>query len=94
MTDVTFVKGETATSDRVWVTMPDGQAARVAVHVIHDLPHLVTDAALDGLAAQTWPEHRVAKTATNAVTNRWGDGPALPPGGVLRLEWPLPARCT
>jgi hypothetical protein len=153
-----------------------GEARRGAVHVVHDLPHLVVESAFgitDGLwgelaagdhaeagrAASTrdprrhkhgrivsgaatgtrtgdWliPGHRQAKAITNCVTNRWGDGPdtpagvrdraartgdpslpgllagvadetiaaaiwdvrdlerrwaAVPPGGTLRLSWPL-----
>jgi hypothetical protein len=123
MADVTMVKGETPASDRVWLTMPDGTVRRVAVHVIHDLPHLVveslfglddglwgvlarggfaaanraaaacgshrarlvTDADFDPLAAQNWPGHRVAKAATNAVVNRWQDGPDTPDGVRARL---------
>ena len=168
--DVAIVKGETPAADRTWLTFPDGTSRRAAVHVIHDLPHLVvesvfglddglwgtlavggfepatreltkryarirlvTDAPMDDIAERTWPQHRVAKAAVNAVLNRWGDGPdtpdgvrdrlrgyspdaadladrlddetirvaaaavrrlyrewsALPPGGTLRLTWPL-----
>jgi hypothetical protein len=123
MADITIVKGETPAGDRTWMTMPDGSTQRVAVHVIHDLPHLVveslfglddglwgvlarggfatankaasrrdpgraklvTDAEFDPLAADTWPAHRVAKAATNAVTNRWQDGPDTPDGVRARL---------
>jgi len=106
-----------------------GGAQRVAVHVVHDLPHLVveslfglddglwgvlarggfaaanraaaapgsrqhrsrrarlvTDAEFDELAAQNWGGHRVAKAATNAVTNRWQDGPDTPGGVRARLR--------
>lgn len=89
-----------------------------------------------GISVREWltPGHRRAKTITNCVTNRWGDGPdipagvrdrvarandpslhdllarvddqtiamaiwgvrnlqrrwvAVPPGGTLRLSWPL-----
>jgi hypothetical protein len=124
MAEITFVKGETPASDRTYMTMPDGTARRVAVHVVHDLPHLVveslfglddglwgvlarggfaaanraatardsrrgrlvTDAEFDDLAAANWPGHRVAKAATNAVTNRWGDGPDTPAGVRARLR--------
>lgn len=54
VTDISFVKGETPAGDRVWVTMPDGAARQVAVHVIHDLPHLVVESLFeldDGLWA-------------------------------------------
>jgi hypothetical protein len=123
MADITIVKGETQAGDRTWMTMPDGSTQRVAVHVIHDLPHLVveslfglddglwgvlarggfaaankaagsrdpgraklvTDADFDPLAAESWPAHRVAKAATNAVTNRWRDGPDTPAGVRARM---------
>src|SRR5487761_208069 len=116
MADITVVKGDTAAADRTWLTPEDGPAQRVAVHVIHDLPHLVvetlfgiedglwgilarggfshanqavtardsrrarlgTDTEFDELAAQNWLGHRVAKAATNAVVNRWQDGPDTP----------------
>lgn len=123
MSDIAIVKGETPAADRTWMTMPDGSTQRVAVHVVHDLPHLVveslfglddglwgvlarggfsaankaagrrdsaraklvTDAAFDDLAALNWPAHRVAKAATNAVVNRWQDGPDTPGGVRARL---------
>ena len=123
MADITFVKGEPPAGDRTWMTMPDGSTQRVAVHVVHDLPHLVveslfglddglwgvlarggfaaankaassrvpgraklvTDAEFDELAAASWPAHRVAKAAANAVTNRWQDGPDTPAGVRARL---------
>jgi hypothetical protein len=121
--DVAIVKGETAAADRTWLSFPDGTAHRAAVHVIHDLPHLVvesvfdlpdglwgtlaaggfapanraltrrrshirlvTDAPLDDLAAGTWPAHKVAKAAVNAVLNRWRDGPDTPAGVRARLR--------
>jgi hypothetical protein len=181
MAEITMVRGETAALDRTWLGPPGGPAEQVAVHVVHDLPHLVveslfgiddglwgvlaaggfaaanrartrrsarrarlvTDLPLDDLGARHWPGHVVAKAAVNAVLNRWQDGPdtpggvrarlragaavsadggyrqrvtdllarlddpaialaigatrrlaaawaALPPGGMLRLAWPLP----
>jgi hypothetical protein len=102
---------------------------------------IVTSAASSSSRTDEWlsGSHRVAKTITNAVVNRWGDGPdtpsgvrsrlvrndseqmqslmarvqdetiaaaiegvaellrrwaATPPGGTLRLTWPLaPRRC-
>jgi hypothetical protein len=50
--DVAIVKGETPAGDWTWLTCPDGAARRAAVHVIHDLPHLVVESAFgldDGL---------------------------------------------
>lgn len=47
---------------------------------------LVTDAPLGALGEAAWLGHRVAKTATNAVANRWGDGPDTPDGVRARLE--------
>lgn len=96
----------------------------------------IVSGAASGARTEEWlgPGHRVAKTVTNAVANRWGDGPntparvrerlagqdcpeiqallarvsdqqiatailavrtlhqrwtATPPGGTLRLAWPL-----
>ena len=130
MAGVTFVKGETAAADRTWLTTAGAPTQRVAVHVIHDLPHLVvestfgiedglwgvlarggfaaanravtarsrparlvTDAEFDRLAAENWPGHRVAKAATNAVVNRWQDGPDTPAGVRARmLAHPVPER--
>jgi hypothetical protein len=126
--DVAIVKGETPAGDRTWLSFPDGTARRVAVHVIHDLPHLVvesvfalddglwgtlaaggfepssrgltrrsmakhggrirlvTDAPFDDLATRNWPAHTVAKSAVNAVLNRWGDGPDTADGVRERLR--------
>jgi hypothetical protein len=126
--DVAIVKGETPTGDRTWLSFPDGSAHRAAVHVIHDLPHLVvesvfglddglwgtlavggfapanraltrrngrlrlvTDAPFDDLAETTWPGHKVAKAAVNAILNRWGDGPDTPDGVRDRLRRSGPA---
>ena len=41
--DLAIVKGETPAGDRTWLSFPDGTARREAVHVIHDLPHLVVE---------------------------------------------------
>ncbi len=121
--DVAIVKGETPAADRTWLTFPDGTARHAAVHVIHDLPHLVvesvfgledglwatlaaggrapaarpaarrngrirlvTDASPGDIAAQAWPGHLVAKAAVNAVLNRWSDGPGTPAGVRARLR--------
>jgi hypothetical protein len=121
--DVTLVKGESAALDRTWMSRPDGSTGQLAVHVVHDLPHLVveslfgledglwgvlarggfsaanrartlsrgrrarlvTDLPLDELAAGNWTGHLVAKAATNAVVNRWQDGPDTPDGVRARL---------
>jgi hypothetical protein len=126
---VTMVKGESAALDRTWMSMPDGPASQVAVHVVHDLPHLVveslfgledglwgvlalggfsaasrartlrrgrrarlvTDLPLDELAAGNWTGHLVAKAATNAVVNRWRDGPDTPDGVRARLSPAAPS---
>jgi len=50
--DVAIVKGETPAGDRTWLSFPDGTARRAAIHVIHDLPHLVVESVFaldDGL---------------------------------------------
>src|SRR5262249_14814155 len=119
---VVFVKAdgdERGDRDRTFITR-DGVTRQVAVHVVHDLPHLVVESLL-GLDDGLWGElvagvhaasdraatardpkrqkrgriaagagaptdewlsegHRRAKTLTNAVTNRWGDGPDTPAG--------------
>ncbi len=128
MADVTFVKGETSALDRTWMSMPDGSTRQLAVHVVHDLPHLVveslfgiedglwgvlarggfsaanqartrsrgrrarlvTDVPLDELGARSWRGHVVAKATTNAVLNRWQDGPDNPDGVRARLQPSLP----
>ncbi|HYX57801.1 MAG TPA: hypothetical protein VE888_02205 [Streptosporangiaceae bacterium] len=124
MAEITLVKGETSALDRTWMSIPDGSTRQVAVHVVHDLPHLVveslfgiedglwgvlarggfgpanlartrshgrrarlvTDVALDDLGARNWRGHVVAKAATNAVANRWQDGPDTPDGVRARLR--------
>jgi hypothetical protein len=174
--EITLVKAR-GPGDRDRAYLKAGDATRRgAVHVIHDLPHLVVES-LFGITDGLWAElaagfhaaaghaasardperhkqgrivsgaaanartgqwltsgHRRAKTITNCVTNRWGDGPdtpagvrdrvarandsslhdllarvddetialtirgvrdlerrwmAVPPGGTLRLSWPL-----
>jgi hypothetical protein len=42
--------------------------------------------ALDELGARNWRGHVVAKAATNAVVNRWQDGPDTPDGVRARLR--------
>jgi hypothetical protein len=51
--DVAIVKGETPDGDRIWLSFPDGTARREAVHVIHDLPHLVVESVF-GLDDGRW----------------------------------------
>jgi hypothetical protein len=112
--------------DRVYVEV-EGRTRRAAVHVVHDLPHLVVESlfeitdglwgeltaglhneasyaatardpkrqkggrivsgAASGARTEEWLSegHRVAKTVTNAVVNRWGDGPDTPAGVRSRL---------
>jgi hypothetical protein len=122
--EITLVKGEIPALDRTWMSMPDGSTRQVAVHVVHDLPHLVveslfgiedglwgvlarggfaaanrararsrgrrprlvTDMPFDDLGAGHWRGHIVAKAATNAVMNRWQDGPDTPDGVRARLS--------
>jgi hypothetical protein len=174
--EITLVKAaDPSDRDRAYLKTAD-VARRGAVHVIHDLPHLVVESlfgitdglwgelaagshaaasqaaaardpkrqkqgrivsgAAAALPTEMWltPGHRRAKTITNCVVNRWGDGPntpagvrdrvarqhnpalehllarlddetiaaaisgvrdlehawlAVPPGGTLRLSWPL-----
>jgi len=122
--EITLVKGDTSALDRTWMSMPDGSTRQVAVHVVHDLPHLVveslfgiedglwgvlaqggfsaanrartrsrgrrarlvTDVPFDDLGLRNWGGHVVAKAATNAVVNRWQDGPDTPDGVRSRLQ--------
>jgi hypothetical protein len=42
--------------------------------------------ALDDVGARNWRGHIVAKAATNAVVNRWQDGPDTPDGVRGRLS--------
>ena len=51
--DVAIVKGETPAKDRIWLSFPDGTARREAVHVVHDLPHLVVESVF-GLDKGLW----------------------------------------
>jgi hypothetical protein len=122
--EITIVKGDTPPLDRTWLAVPGEPARQVAVHVVHDLPHLVveslfgledglwgvlaqggfatanqartrshgrrarlvTDLPLDDLGARHWAGHVVAKAATNAVMNRWQDGPDTAAGVRARLR--------
>lgn len=51
--EVAIVKGETPAQDRTWLSFPDGTSRREAVHVIHDLPHLVVESVF-GLGSGLW----------------------------------------
>ena len=51
--DLAIVKGKTPAADRTWLSFPDGTAHRAAVHVIHDLPHLVIESVF-GLPDGLW----------------------------------------
>ena len=53
MTEITLVKGETSALDRTWMSRPDGSARQVAVHAVHDLPHLVVES-LFGIDDGLW----------------------------------------
>jgi hypothetical protein len=71
--DVAIVKGETPAGDRTWLSFPDGTARREAVHVIHDLPHLVVESVFcldEGL----WGTLAAGgfESASRAVTRRSG----------------------
>ncbi len=126
--ELSLVKADGAQDrDRVYLT-DDDDTRRIAVHVIHDLPHLVVESlfriddglwgelaagfhattnrastardvrqqkkgrivsgAASGVDTNLWLSagHRAAKTATNAVVNRWRDGPDTPAGVRARLD--------
>jgi hypothetical protein len=69
--DVAIVKGETPAGDRTWLSFPDGTARREAVHVIHDLPHLVVESVF-GLGDGLWGTLAAGgfEPARRAVTRR------------------------
>jgi hypothetical protein len=71
--DVAIVKGETPAGDRTWLSFPDGTAHRAAVHVIHDLPHLVVESVF-GLDDGLWGTLAAGgfEPASRAVTRRNG----------------------
>ncbi len=74
--DVAIVKlVRRQSADRTWLSFLDGTARRAAVHVIHDLPHLVVESVFgldDGLwgtlAATAW----ASSPRAGAVTRRNG----------------------
>jgi len=71
--DVAIVKGETPAGDRTWLSFPDRTARRAAVHVIHDLPHLVVESVF-GLDEGLWGTLAAGgfEPASRAVTRRNG----------------------
>jgi len=73
--------------DGLWGTLAAGgyaPASRAATRRNGRI-RLVTDAEPDEIAVRTWPAHVIAKSAANAVLNRWGDGPDTPDGDCP--EW-------
>jgi hypothetical protein len=74
--------------DGLWGTLAAGGYAPAsrAVTRRNGRIRLVTDAPADEIALRTWPAHRVAKAAVNAVLNRWGDRPNTPAGVRARLS--------
>ena len=73
VSDVAIVKGETPADDRSWLSLSDGTARRVAVHVIHDLPHLVVESVF-GLDDGLWGTLAAGgfQPANRAATRRNG----------------------
>lgn len=71
--DVAIVKGEAPAQDRTWLSFPDGTARREAVHVVHDLPHLVVESVF-GLHHGLWGTLAAGgfEPASRAVTRRNG----------------------
>ena len=71
--DVAIVKGETPAQDRTWLSFPDGTSRREAVHVIHDLPHLVVESVF-GLDSGLWGTMAYGgfEPASRAVSRRNG----------------------
>jgi hypothetical protein len=41
--DISIVKATEGGRDRTWMTLSDGTSRQIAIHVIHDLPHLVVE---------------------------------------------------
>ena len=84
--DVAIVKGETPAGDRTWLSFPDGTARRAAVHVVHDLPHLVVESVF-GLDDGLWGTLAAGgfEPASRAVTRR---------NGRIRLVTTVPSENT
>ncbi len=95
MADITIVKGETPAGDRTWMTMPDGSTRRVAVHVIHDLPHLVVES-LFGLDDGLWGvlARGGFAAANKASACRDRGGPSWSPTRSSIRSLPIPGRRT
>jgi hypothetical protein len=88
--EITLVKGEASALDRTWMSMPDGSTRQVAVHVVHDLPHLVVESMFgieDGLwgvlarggfapanLARTRSQGRRARLVTDVALDDLGPG--------------------
>ena len=95
---VVFVRLDETNHHRTWITREDGTSIGATLHVLHDLPHLVVESALaltDGLWASLTstgeypgltPGHRRAKAITNAIANRFDDGPNTAAGVRERLR--------
>ena len=79
--------------DGLWAELAHGGHGVVGAAVTardpkrQKLGRIVSGAASGG-RTETWLSHghRLAKTATNAVVNRWGDGPNTPAGVRRRLS--------
>jgi hypothetical protein len=61
--EISIVKGDTSALDRIWMSMPDASTRQVAVHVVHDLPHLVVESLfgilpVGGTLRLAWPLSR------------------------------------
>jgi hypothetical protein len=95
---VAIVKGETPAADWALVTVSAGGTRKVAVQVIHDLPHLVVESVLGiddgrwatlaggGAPDRSHPGQVIARAAVDAVVNRWRRGPDTPDGVRDRLR--------
>jgi hypothetical protein len=96
--NIAIVKGEAPAADWALVTLSAGGTRKVAVQVIHDLPHLVVESVI-GIDDGRWatlagggtpdasrPGQVVARAAVDAVVNRWRRGPDTPDGVRDRLR--------
>ncbi len=136
LVEIVFTKADGPAGHDRTLVVDDTGARRVAVHVVHDLPHLVVESVF-GLDDGLWAElargqhaeashaaaardprrhklgrlvsgaasgeptnvwltdgHRRAKAVTNAVVNRWQDGPDTPAGVRARLRAESDPACT